>query len=134
MHQDLLFETNRFNLSEVKMYFINPCCFGEDVAMWLREKLIQQSVETDEPGQEDWGWYLGSSYQGNHYFIGIGGLPDDDATDPNQGEWRIMVERRRSIADRLTGKNKTTTDDPIFPIIRTILEAEPDIKNVHFEE
>jgi hypothetical protein len=33
---DILFETDRFNVSEVKRHFINPCCFGEDLAGWLR--------------------------------------------------------------------------------------------------
>ena len=44
MHVELLFfESNRFNLSEVKSHFINPICFGEDVAAWLRSRLIDGS-------------------------------------------------------------------------------------------
>jgi len=36
MRHDLLFETERFNSSEAGAHFINPNCFGEDLAAWLR--------------------------------------------------------------------------------------------------
>jgi hypothetical protein len=39
---DILFQTNRFNLSEAKEHFINPCCFGEDLAEWLPEQLAKK--------------------------------------------------------------------------------------------
>jgi hypothetical protein len=77
MRYDLLFETDRFNLSEVGDHFINPCCFGEDLAAWLRAKLAERGVRASEPGQEDWGWYLGAEYAGRSYFIGIGGNADE---------------------------------------------------------
>ena len=51
----ILFKTNRFNLSKVGEHFINPCCFGEDLAAWLRIKLSERDVEVREPYQEDWG-------------------------------------------------------------------------------
>jgi hypothetical protein len=54
MHLDLLFNSNRLNLSEVRSHFINPICFGEDVAAWLRSRRIERGVPTIEPGQEDW--------------------------------------------------------------------------------
>lgn len=44
MPPDILFDTNRFNLSEVKEHFINPGCFGEDLAVWLRAKLIERGI------------------------------------------------------------------------------------------
>jgi len=32
-------ETDMFEHREVKAHFINPCCFGEDFAAWLREQI-----------------------------------------------------------------------------------------------
>ena len=29
---DIIFTTDRFNLSEPKDYFINDCCYGDDAA------------------------------------------------------------------------------------------------------
>jgi hypothetical protein len=46
-----------FNTSSQKAYFINPGCFGDDVAKWLADQLRNQGHE-DMPGQEDFGWYF----------------------------------------------------------------------------
>ncbi len=76
---DILFETDRFNVSQVKEHFINPCCFGEDVAQWLREKLAEKGAVTGTPGQED--------------FVGVTGFHKEGALNANEGEWRIMVKK-----------------------------------------
>jgi hypothetical protein len=133
VHLDILFDTERFTLSETKEHFINPCCFGEDLAAWLRSKLVEKSIPTLEPGQEDWGWYIESRLGDASSFIGVGGVANESAANPNEGEWRIMVEKHRSIWDKLTGKHKTSRSDPIFAIIREILERESAFKNVRYE-
>ena len=43
--RDILFRTKRFNLSTAKEYFINPDCFGEDLAAWLRDKLTERGID-----------------------------------------------------------------------------------------
>ena len=133
MQSDIVFETNRFNLSEAKDHFINPCCFGEDLAAWLRGALAQKGIDASEPGQEDWGWCLDATHEGASYFIAIGGNPDDSASDPNQGEWRIAIEKRRSLWDKLMGKNRQTPDEPILDVIAGILKSQPDFRNVRCE-
>ena len=148
MSNDLLFDTNRFNLSEVGEHFINPCCFGEDLAAWLRTKLTERGARASEPGQEDWGWYLGVEYAGRSYFIGIGGNADEGGepgearepregaqpgTDPNRGEWRIMIEPHRSLRDRLMRRGKLAQDDELHALVRSILVEEPDFENVRTE-
>jgi hypothetical protein len=130
MRHDLLFDTDRFNLSEVGEHFINPCCFGEDAAAWLRARLVERGVEVSEPAQEDWGWYLGADRQGRSYFIGIGGNPEEGSADRNQGEWRVMVEPHRSLWARMRGKGATAGDDEMLALIREILAAEPAFTNV----
>jgi len=133
MHFDILFDTDRFNLSETKEHFINPCCFGEDLAAWLRGKLLERGFPTIKPGQEDWGWYIESALEGNSYFIGIGGSAEESAPEPNFGQWRIMVEKRRSLWEKLSGRNKTSLGDPIFGVIREILKREDDFKDIRYE-
>lgn len=68
----LLFRTNRFNLSKVQSHFINPCCFGEDLAQWLREKLSERGIRADGPYQEDRGWELVAKAGGQRYYVGGG--------------------------------------------------------------
>jgi len=133
MHSDLLFETNRFNLSEVKEHFINPCCFGEDLAAWLRGKLLEAGSEVTAPDQEDWGWYIEANYNGSWYFVGMGGNADEGGQSSNQGEWRIMVEKRLSLWGKLTGRNELSEAGDMMAAIRDILEAETDFTNVRYE-
>jgi hypothetical protein len=133
MRTDLLFETDRFNLSEVKDHFINASCFGEDVARWLRGKLNESGLKVIEPDQEDWGWYIEAELGESHYFIGIGGNADESSNNPNQGEWRIMIEKHRSVWEKLSGKNKMSDKDEMMGLICKVIEAEPDFKNVHYE-
>jgi len=133
MRYDILFETNRFNLSEVKDHFINDCCFGEDLAEWLRGKLIEKGLTVTEPGQEDWGWYIEPAGASGKYSLGIGGISDGSINDGNQGEWRIMIEKRVSIIDKLTGRNKMSQTDEMAVLIWKILEAETAFRNIHVE-
>lgn len=86
----LLFRTGRFNLSQVHRRFINPCCFGEDLAAWLRAKLAEEHIRASEPDQEDWGWYLRAKQGNNSYFLATGGN-SANGTNRDYGEWRIIV-------------------------------------------
>ena len=39
MDDAITIETDMFEHREVKPHFINPCCFGEDFALWLKREL-----------------------------------------------------------------------------------------------
>lgn len=122
----ILFESGTFNLSEPKEYFINECCFGDDVAHWLRKRLQDSGLTVIEPGQEDWGWYLETNHEGAAYFLGIGGIPPESPAE--KGEWRIMVQKHRSLPEKLLGKNKLAENEPIIVLLKHILASEPGIK------
>jgi hypothetical protein len=130
---DILFETSRFNLSEVGEDFINPCCFGRDAASWLRDRLSDKGVIAQAPGQEDWGWYLFAEHDSRRYFLGISGNRDEQESRGNDGTWRIMPARRRSLMDRLLSRNLMTADDPILVLIEGVLKEQSDIRNVRRE-
>ena len=52
-------ETDLFEHREVKPHFINPCCFGEDFAAWLKEQLsplVDSGFNFSKINQEDYGW------------------------------------------------------------------------------
>ena len=127
--RDILFETARFNCSEVKGHFINDCCFGEDLAAWLRSRLNACGLEAGEPYQEDWGWEFPIKDASGSYYIGVGGNALEDISDKNRGEWRLMISKRRSLWDRLAGKNKMAASEPIVSAILAILSGEPDFSN-----
>lgn len=129
--RNILFETNRFNLSKVGEHFINPCCFGEDAAAWLRGRLAERGIESASPGQEDWGWYLQAKHSGESYILGINGNTSENVAEENEGKWRIIVKRDRSIWGRITGKGRIALDDAMVLLIERILRAEPDFRNIH---
>jgi hypothetical protein len=130
----ILFSTDRFNLSKVGAHFINPCCFGEDLAAWLRNKLIERQVETREPHQKDWGWELPVKEGDQSYYLCISGNADGSTANPNDGEWGIIVERKRSISQRITGAGKIAKDDRMVRLLNEILNGEAAFRDVHFED
>jgi hypothetical protein len=130
---DILFETDRFNVSEVKEHFINPCCFGEDLAEWLRQRLAQKGLIAGAPYQEDWGWEMLMRRDSEQYCVGVGGYRTEGAAGKNDGEWRIMVEKKRSIWDKLRGRNAIAEGESILMIIEDILREQTDVRNLRRE-
>jgi hypothetical protein len=131
--KDILFKTERFNLSIVKKNFINPCCFGEDLATWARELMISRGMSVAGPEQEDWGWYLDAELEGIKYFIGISGNADEEDGQSNNGEWRIMIENKRSLGEKLFGKNKLSEDDRLVVLLLNEVKAQADFSDVRQE-
>ncbi|MES3025248.1 MAG: hypothetical protein V4857_27040 [Pseudomonadota bacterium] len=123
MHIAITCKTDRFNLSVVGEDFINDCCFGEDFSSWLVAALTEAGVDADVICMEDFGWANQASYKGVSYLICVGGSPDEQPDRPNYGEWHLVVERHRTLLEKLTGKNKTAVTDPIFEPILKVLRA-----------
>jgi hypothetical protein len=128
---ELMFTTDQFNLSRVHSHFINPCCFGEDLAAWLRPKLIERGIQTAEPYQEDWGWELPARIGKDSYYLCMSGNSDGGS---DRGEWRIIIEKKRSIAARLAGKGKITADDQMVREVRHILADQSRFLDVRGED
>jgi len=129
---DLLFESARFNLSEPRDYFINDCCFGDDLAKWLVERLRERCLAATDPDQEDWGWYFDVRLDGDAYFVGVGGLGGEHE-DPNRGEWRLIVEKHRTLWQKMTGANGLAADERILAILQEAMLSEPGVTFVGVE-
>ena len=57
-----------------------------------------------------------------------------DNSGGDEGEWHIIVEKRQSIWERVTGRGKIAATDPLVRVVEEILAKEPTISNVHREE
>lgn len=78
MEHHVSLQSARFEYKEPKPYFINPNCFGEDVAGWLVTALGREGFMVDEPiQQEDYGW---------GFWTAISLAEDDDQAVP---KWPI---------------------------------------------
>jgi len=67
MDETITVETDMFEHRAVMPHFINPCCFGEDFAAWLKQELALLTgpgFDLSEIIQEDYGG-LGFAWQGS---------------------------------------------------------------------
>jgi hypothetical protein len=124
------FRSSAFNTSEAKEYFINPCCFGDDLAKWLTEQLRSKGYQaTEVPRQEDFGWYFGFSVSGIEHCFVIGCRPGDNN---EEGLWIGWLERSRGFIASLLGARKRGIQPTAVRAIHEILSASPQIREVHW--
>jgi hypothetical protein len=86
-------ETDMFEHREVKPHFINPCCFGEDFAEWLKQKISPLSnlgFDLSEIIQEDYGWGFWARRGKNSFWVAISYAGNGPQEAPAQ--WVISVK------------------------------------------
>jgi hypothetical protein len=86
-------ETEIFEHHEVKPHFVNPCCFGEDFAAWLKEHvaaLESSGFEFSEIIQEDYGWGFWAWHGKDPFWVALGYVGDGPQEAPAQ--WVISVD------------------------------------------
>jgi hypothetical protein len=127
------FHNSRFNTSESRDYFINPCCFGDDVARWLIAQLRGEGYETDEaPGQEDFGWFFNFTVSFHKHCLVIGLQPGDD---DEEATWIGWVELSRRFTPSLLGRDGGVESAAVNAIHKA-LSAAPSTRNIrwHFRQ
>jgi hypothetical protein len=132
MKTEVSFICAAFNTTETKDYFINDCCFGDDVCRWLIGKLREQGIETDvEPGQEDFGWYFAFRVGGVPHCFVLGFQPND----PEKGDqWLGSIERHAGLlASLFGGRNRGVRPDAVRAI-HSALSSSPDISALQWRE
>jgi hypothetical protein len=124
------FKSSAFNMSEQREYFINPDCFGDDVAKWLIEQLRCKGYQADEvPGQEDFGWYLTFTVSNIEHCFVIGHRPGDDKA---KHVWIGWLERSRGFVASMLGGRKRNIHPGAAGAIHEILSSSPHIRHVHW--
>ena len=92
MQDSITVVTDLFEHRQVKPHFINPCCFGEDFAAWLRSELQPLTgLGFEFPGiiQEDYGWGFWTHYRNDPLWIACGYVGDGPQELP--AEWVVSV-------------------------------------------
>ncbi len=92
LNDSITVTTDLFEHRDVKPHFINPCCFGEDFAAWLRDKLAPlraSGFDVSEPVQEDYGWGLWASHGKDPFWIALSYCGEGPTEEP--GEWVVSV-------------------------------------------
>ena len=126
----VIFKSAAFNFSEPRDYFINPCCYGDDVARWLAEQLHCKGYQADDvPGQEDFGWYITFRVSDISYCFVIGHRPGDENTE---GEWIGWVERSRGFTALIFGGRNRGIQPAAAQVIHEILSNSRKIRDIHW--
>lgn len=129
------FVTKLFNREEVKDYFVNPSCFGDDCAQWLIDRLASQGIEKmdGKPVQEDWGWHFRISVAQRDFMIGVG-LYEDEGS-PNT--WLAFIKSHLgSLSRKIFGQSDDAELLAVCEAVDRALKSSPEISDVrwHTEE
>ena len=122
------FVTDRFDPAKERPNDINPIA-GEAVLHWLRARLLALGYATTMPAMEDWGWYVDSESRTASYMIGSNGDPE---TGPDI-VWMIQIDKHRSLADRLFGRNRLESTDELSEAVERLLRGEADFRDLSVE-
>lgn len=124
------FKSSTFNMSEPREYFVNPSCFGDDLAKWLAEQLRSKGYQASEvPGQEDFGWYFTFVESGVEHCFVIGHRAGDDDTEYL---WIGWLERSRGFVASVLGGRQRDVQPDAAGAIHEILSSSPQIQNVRW--
>jgi hypothetical protein len=127
------FVTSKFDPSLEPPNEFNPIP-GKSVLDWLRSDVLDGKALSTEPDTEDWGWYMNVEYGTSTYMVGGCCLNDyDEPPMPGEYEWIIQVHKRRSIVDRLLGKNKHSKNDALSTLIFVAVRSEEDFTGESFD-
>jgi hypothetical protein len=92
MDETITVVTDQFEHREVKPHFINPCCFGEDFAAWLKEEissLRDSGFSLSKIIQEDYGWGFWVRHGKDPFWVALSYVGDGPQEEPAQ--WVISV-------------------------------------------
>lgn len=128
LSESITIETDLFEHRQVKPDFINPCCFGEDFAAWLQEKLVRQlpggAFVLEAPCMEDYGWGFGVRHAGGSMWVALSYAHEGPVDGP--ATWVVSTEWQ---ASGMLGRWLRKPDEHAFGVlataVRRALESEP---------
>jgi hypothetical protein len=122
------FESSAFNTTRPREYFINECCYGDDVARVIIERLNSCGFSSEsEPDQEDFGWYLTFESAGSHQLV-VTYRPDTD----DSGTWICWVERNVGIVGTIFGRRRRAVQPEAVLAIHKVLTSISAIHNLRW--
>lgn len=134
MKDSITIETDLFEHREVKPHFINPCCFGEDFAAWLKQELSrfpELRVDLSNPIQEDYGWCLLASRRKERFLIALSYVGNGPQETPAQWIVSVTYDPGLNLVKRLFHKPDLQAMEQIRDRVRQILESNSAIRMIN---
>jgi hypothetical protein len=132
MSSSITVETDLFEHREVRAHFINPCCFGEDFAAWLKRGLAGSPAWRleSEPVQEDYGWGFWAFHSRDRFWVAVSYVGDGPQEPPAQ--WVISATHDPGLNPfkRFFRNADRRALDLLQARIRQILTSDPAIRTL----
>ena len=122
--------TDMFEATTPSSALINPRCFGEDFATWVRERLQARGWTPSAPIAEDWGWAFAIPHLGRTYTLSIGIMDESIGCTP--AEWRIGIAFETPVNSVRSWFVPAPTRElrALADVLEGLLRAEPRIQQV----
>ena len=128
MRTHVTFLSNAFNRTEERENFINPHCFGEDLARWMIPRFTDTHLTVEpEPCQEDWGWEAFVTCDGKGFIVGIGPYELDGELG-----WLCFVESRSPLYKKLVGATDASEQQRVCAAVHSVLASAPEIRDIRW--
>jgi hypothetical protein len=125
MNESIAIKTDLFEHRQIKPNFINPCCFGEDFALWLKQKLAwlkDRGFVFSESIQEDYGWGFWASNGRDRFWVALSYVGEGPQEEP--AEWVVSVSRPGLIARLFRRTDSQCASEDLRKSIWDVLKSE----------
>jgi hypothetical protein len=129
----IVIETDLFEHREVKPHFINPCCFGEDFAAWLKQELLRFTdldFELSEAIQEDYGWGFWASRGKDRLWVALSYVGDGPQEAPAQWVISVTNDPGLNLVKRMFHKPDRQALEQLRNRVRQIMTSNGAIKMI----
>ena len=126
-------ETDLFEHRKVKAHFINPCCFGEDFAAWLKERLsalLASDFTVSPVMQEDYGWGFRVHHGKDPFWVAISYVGDGPQEPPPQWVISLIFDPGLNLIKRIFHKPDRRTEARLREVIQQAIRSNLAIKIV----
>lgn len=129
----IMVETDQFEHREVKPHFINPCCFGEDFAGWIKQELTRladPNFELSEPIHEDYGWGFWALRGKDRFWVALSYVGDGPQEAPAQWVVSVVPDPGLNVVKRIFHTADPQALEQLRGRVRQILASNPAIKTM----
>lgn len=105
---------------------VNPGRYGEELATWLIEQLRRTGASAAGPYEEDWGWLVELTWNGQRFSLPCGNM------DFSRTEWLIWIQPHRGLLNRLLRRNHAEATAELALALHAILKSEPRISELEW--
>ena len=130
LSQSATVETDRFEHTVVQDHFLNPCCFGEDFATWLRTELMPlNGFQFGPPVMEDYGWGFDAKHASGAAWIALSYAHEGPVAGP--ATWVVSVDwQQENLLRRLLSKPDPQAFEQLAARVWQVLRADASLRFV----